>query len=263
MSKQSSGKAPKEDKQSFWTTLPGIITAVTGLIVAITGLVSALGENGLLNRINATPTPFLTATKVDADVTLPVPIQITPEPTHSVTSAPTCRNFTEYTGKANPNAILLVYTDQEFWVRYAELEEEVENLPGVEAYIFDTSSSAGDCLRRWVKYLVVEHAPHWPLATSSKGRSYNEVWMNSSSPPIVGELASWQVLPSPLLITVVDQSSNPFYAQVYLCGGDVPGEVLSQVAFWHAGTSEQAFQGYLEQYGANGYEIRDLVPCGG
>ena len=256
-------EAPNEENKSFWSTLPGIITAITGLVVAVTGLVTALGENGFLRRSQATPTPFLTATSVDVDVTLPAPIQITPGPTQVVGSAPTCRNYSEYKGKSNPNAILLAYTDQDFWVRYAELEEDVENISGLEAYIFDTSDGSGECLRRWVKYLVIDHTAHWPVSTTDKGRKYIEVWMNSPTPPIVGELANWQVLPDLILITVVDSESNPLYAQVYLCGIDVPREVLSDVAYWHAATSEDAFQGYLEQYESNGFDLRGTVDCGG
>ena len=147
--------------------------------------------------------------------------------------------------------------------RYAELEEEVDKLSGVEVYIFDTSDGAGKCLRQWVKYLVVNHIHHWPVANSSKGRTYNEVWMNSPTPPIVGELASWAALPDKLLVTVVDGMSNPLYSRIFICGDDVPEEILSQVAFWHAATSAEAFQGYLEQYESNGFEFRGTVACGG
>ena len=39
----TAGKGP-----SFWTTLPGILTAVAALITAVTGLLVALGQAGLL-----------------------------------------------------------------------------------------------------------------------------------------------------------------------------------------------------------------------
>lgn len=253
----------QDEKQSFWTTLPGIITAITGLVVAITGLVTALGENGVLNRNRATPTAFPTATLVDEDVILPTLIETTPEPTSVISTAPTCQNFTEYTGKANPNAILLAYTDTEFWVRYAEIEEDVENTPDVQIYIFDTSATSGDCLRRWVKYLVNDHTANWPVATSGKGRTYNEVWMSAPTPPFVGELANWTVLPDMLLVTTVNEDMLPDFTQVYLCGSDVPREILPNVAYWHAATSEEALAGHLEQYESNGYQIRETVPCGG
>lgn len=255
----------KEEKQSFWTTLPGIITAITGLVVAITGLVTAMGENGILNRNGNAPTPtaFATATAVDQDVVLPTLEEVTPEPTTAVSVAPTCQNFTEYTGKSNPNAILLAYTDTEFWVRYAEIEEEIENTPEVSIYIFDTSATSGDCLRRWVKYLVDDHTANWPLSTNSKGRDVNEVWLSAPTPPFVGELSGWSVLPDNLLVATVDDNMLPDFVQIYLCGADVPREILSNVAYWHAGTSEKALSDYIDQYQSNGYEVRLTVPCGG
>ena len=262
----SNGKNDKENKQSFWTTLPGIITAISGLVIAITGLIAALGDYGLIDLLTGgnsgpSPTPFPSSTSVDSDVILPTPIQITPEPIETELSIPTCRNYSDYEGKANPNAIVLAYTQTEFWVRYADIEEEVEKTKDIEIFIFDTSDSAGECLRRWVKYLTQDRKAFWPVASTGKGRSYNEVWMNSPTPPIVGELANWSLLPDILLITTVDENLNPNFAQVYLCGDDVPHDVLPQVAYWHSATSEDAFQGYIEQYQANGYEIRATVSC--
>jgi len=61
---------------------------------------------------------------------------------------------------------------------------------------------------------------------------------------------------------VVDEMSNPQYAQVYLCGSDVPRDVLSQVAYWHAATSEAALEPYQEQYESNGFALRNTVLCG-
>lgn len=254
-----------EGKQSFWTTLPGILTAFTGLVVAITGLVTAMGENGILNRNSNGPTPtaFATATAVDEDVVLPTLQEVTPEPTSAVSVAPTCQNFTEYTGKSNPNAILLAYTDTQFWVRYAEIEETVENTPNVSIYIFDTSATSGDCLRRWVKYLVDDHTANWPLGTSSKGRAVNEVWMSAPTPPFIGELSGWSALPDNLLVATVDGNMLPDVVQIYLCGEDVPRELLSNVAYWHAATSEEALGGHLDQYQSNGYQLRGTVPCSG
>lgn len=262
----TNGKKDKGEKQSFWTTLPGIITAITGLVIAITGLVTALGDYGLIEFFTGkskgpTPTAFATSTSVDSDVILPTPIQATLEPTEAVSTAPTCKNYTVFEGKSNPNAILLAYTDTDFWVRYADIEDEIQNADGVEIFIFDTSDPAGDCLRRWVKYLSEDHSASWPLTSTGKGRTYNEVWMNSPTPPIVGELANWSVIPDIILITTVDQNSLPDFAQIYMCGEDIPRELLSQVAYWHAATSEEAFQGYLDQYESNGYEIRATVNC--
>jgi hypothetical protein len=249
-----------EDKQSFWTTLPGIITGITGLVVAITGLVTALGENGVIgSRLNGpTPTAFLTATAVDEDVILPTPVEATPV---VESGPPTCNAFTVYEGKANPNAVLVGYTETDFWVRYADIEEDVENTAGIEIYIFDTSDASGQCLRRWVHYLGMDRSPNWPLATTSKGREYNEVWMNAPTPPLVGELATWETLPDNLLIAVVDEDLVPDYVQVYQCSGDIPAAELDWVAYWHAATSVDALMGYLELYEGNGYTVRETVGC--
>jgi hypothetical protein len=51
-----SNNQPAQPHQSFWTTLPGIITAISGFIVAITGLVTVLGDR----KGEATPEPTLT-----------------------------------------------------------------------------------------------------------------------------------------------------------------------------------------------------------
>lgn len=49
---------------NFWTTLPGVITAVTGLIGAITALIAGLHQAGLLASSGqpATPTPSISPT---------------------------------------------------------------------------------------------------------------------------------------------------------------------------------------------------------
>ena len=262
----SNKKSTNDEKQSFWSTLPGIITAISGLVIAITGLVTALGDYGLIefftgNAPNETPTPFATATSVDEDNILPTPVQATLAPTEAVAQAPSCRNFTEYEGKTNPNAILLAYTDTDLWIRYGDMEEEIETQDNVEIYLFDTSDSSGNCLRQWVKYLAADHTTSWPPASTGKGRTYNEIWMNSPTPPIVGELANWSVIPDMVLITTVTESPSPDFAQIYICGQDIPREILSTVAYWHTATSEEAFQGYLELYESNGYQIRDTVNC--
>lgn len=261
-----SAKQTKEEKGSFWSTLPGIITAITGLVVAITGLITVLGDEGVLSRLlgangDPTPTAFPTATKVDGDVILPSVAPATPAVTLAAPSAPVCDGYIEYEGKSNPNAILLAFTETEFWVRYAEIEEQVESTDGVEIYIFDTSDSAGACLREWVKYLAADHRSNWPLAESGKGRTYHEVWLNSPSPPLVGDLSGWSVLPDMILIAAVDDQLSPDFVQIYECGQDIPRELLERVAFWHAATSEQSLGGHLDLYESNGYEIRETVSC--
>jgi hypothetical protein len=248
----------KEKKESFWKTFPGIITAITGLIVAITGLITVLSDEGLQGGSGATPTAFPTVTPVDSDVILPTPVSATqvPDP-----GAPTCQDFVEYQKAGNPNGVILAFTDDEFWVRYGELEEGIGDLSNLTATIFAPDPAGGECLRKWVRFLGESRTSHWPFATSSQGRTYSEVWMGSPVPPRVGELAGWTVIPDMLLTTVVNEDLTPDYMQVYHCGEDIPEEILARTAYWHAGTDEDAFSGYLILYQANGFEIRPTVPC--
>ncbi|MFQ5814487.1 MAG: hypothetical protein ACE5I2_15015 [Anaerolineae bacterium] len=59
-------------RQSFWTTLPGIITAVSGLIGAVAGLIVAvdalldLGPVNVIDGDGPTPTPVVEATPTPA-----------------------------------------------------------------------------------------------------------------------------------------------------------------------------------------------------
>jgi hypothetical protein len=253
-------KKDNDNDKSFWQTLPGIITAITGLIVAITGLVTVLGEQGV---IGPTPTAFSTITPVDVDATLPAPVAATHEPTEITASAPVCRAYTEYEDKVNPNAVLLAFTDSEMWVQYGGIDESVASQDSLTAYIFDTSENAANCLRSWVKYLLVDRSPHWPTAESDTGRTYDEVWLSSLTPPIIGELAYWPLVPDTILVTTVNADASPDSVRVYLCGADIPAEDLIRSAYWHAATSETALDEYIEQYQANGYTLLDTVPCDG
>jgi hypothetical protein len=275
-------------EKSFWKTLPGIITAITGLVVAITGLVAALGDYGIIeifggkkptpttdeaaptstslatpiaDTTDPTPTPFPTSTPVDSDVILPTPVPVTAEPEPEPTTPPTCTDFQAFTGKANPNAIILAYTDSEFWVQYGGLDASVKNKAGVTMTLFSKSDSGAICLRDWVKYLTVAHTPHWPSSGDGQGRSYHEVWLNSLTPPLVGELSSWAAVPDNILITVIDEDFNPESITIYICGEDIPEETLGQVYYWHAATSEEALSGYVELYSTNGYAVMDTVSC--
>ena len=267
-SRGTQGNAQKENanptggKQSFWTTLPGIITAITGLVVAITGLVTALGDEGVIgSRLTGpTPTPFLTATPFDQDATLPPAVEETSVPQ---TGEPTCTDFTVFDGKVNANAVVVAYTESNFWVRYADIESGIENTAGVTIYLFDTSAQSGQCLREWVRYLGDDRTASWPKENAGKGRKYSEVWINSATPPRAGELASWPSLPDNLLIAVADEAGDPLYTQIFLCGKDVPAEELDSVIYFHAGTNEDALQGYLELYESNGFSPRSTVSCGG
>lgn len=246
------------DEKSFWQTLPGIITAITGLVTAITALVTALASAGVLTP---TPTEFPTTTPVLTDVDLPEPVEATPRPTDMTASAPACRAFAEYEDKVNPNAILLAFTEGDMWVQYGGIDEAIESQDDLTAYLFDTSENAANCLRSWVKYLLVDHIPHWPDAESDTGRVYEEVWLSSLLPPIIGELAYWPTIPDTILVTTVNADASPDSVRVYLCGADIPAEELIRSAYWHAATSEAALDDYIEQYQANGYTLLDTVPC--
>jgi hypothetical protein len=249
----------KDNDKSFWQTLPGIITAITGLVTAVTALVTALASAGVFTP---TPTEFPTTTPVDADVIIPSPEIITPEPTEETVSAPTCQVYTEFERKVNPNAVLLAYTDTDMWVQYGEIDDEVESQDDLTAYIFDTSENAATCLRSWIKYLLIDRTPHWPSASSGSGRTYDEIWLSSPQSPIVGELAYWPGVPDTILVTTINADSSPDTVRVYMCGSDIPDNVLIRVAYWHTATSEDALQDYLEQYQANGYTLQNTVLCG-
>lgn len=261
MSDENKKKRGGDDNgKSFWQTLPGIITAITGLIGAVTALIVALSDADLIGA-GPTPTAFPTYTAVDVDQIVPTPVITTPEPTEATISVPSCQAFIEYDDKVNPNAVLLAYTDSEMWVQYGGFDEAVASLEGVTAYIFDTSENGGNCLRSWVRYLLVDRTPHWPTAGSDTGRTYHEVWLSSPSPTIIGELAYWPGVPDTILITTVNPDASPDSARIYLCGADVPAEELNRTAYWHAGTSEEALQDHLEQYASSGYSVLTTVPC--
>jgi hypothetical protein len=247
-------------EKSFWQTLPGIITAVTGLVVAIE-LFGGKRSTPTVEDTGPTPTSFPTSTPVDAGVVLPTPVPVTAEPEPEPTSPPTCTDFEPFTGKANPNAILLAFTDSEFWVQYGGLDENIQKEAGITAQIYSGSEKGALCLRDWVKYLTVAHTPHWPTPSGAKGREYHEVWLSSLTPPLVGELSSWAGIPDNILITTVDETFSPDSAQIYICGADIPEETLSKVAYWHAATDEEALADYLDLYSSNGYTALVSVAC--
>lgn len=253
-----------------------ILGAITALVVAITTLVSVLGENNLLDftkaETEASTTEqvdhgddlediFPTKTPLDSDVELPAPEPVTAEPETTTLSAPTCTNFTAFTGKAKNNAIIVGYTQNEFWVGYSDLPDAATAHGSLTGYIFDTSEAAQNCLRNWVKYLGAGHTANWPSADSGKGHGTHEVWMSVSNPPLVGELANWPLVPDMIVVAVVDETMNPQYVQIYECSASIPAEDLGSVAFWHVGTSAEALQGYVELYESNGYEVRDAMGC--
>ena len=58
MTKRKTTKDVSVEKKSFWTTLPGIVTALATLITAIAGLVAALNSTIGLFPAKVTPSPF-------------------------------------------------------------------------------------------------------------------------------------------------------------------------------------------------------------
>lgn len=260
--KEKDQEKSKEDGKSFWQTLPGIITAITSLIVAVTGLITVLTDNDIIGEKEDTPTPFITVTPVDIDEVIPTPVSVTPEPEPAALDLPACRDYEVYQGKANPNAVILAFTEDAFWVRYGGLEEEIEKTPAVTTYLFSSSSQpAAACLRQWVKYLGQDRTPSWPSASDGKGRANHEVWLSHSSPAIIGELASWQALPDNLLVAVYDQENKPDYVRIYQCGQDFPEADRPRSVYWHAGTSQEALEDYLDLYAGNNFTVLDALPC--
>jgi hypothetical protein len=61
-------KSRNQDKGHFWTTLPGILTALAGFITALTALIAGLHQTGIVG------------TKTDLPNSPPSPIQSTPTP---------------------------------------------------------------------------------------------------------------------------------------------------------------------------------------
>jgi hypothetical protein len=266
--KKSSKKTSSDEKTNFWTTLPGIVTAITGLIVAITGLIAVLGENGLLAQwqnqqataiaATALPTEFATTTPIDSDVTLE-PLS-TQEATPVSGGAPTCSDFSMFTGTSNPNGVVVAYNGGQAWVGYGSLPLEAADQYQA-ALLFDTSPEAADCLRAYLQYLGSDHTFTWPTADDGNGREINAVWLSSAQPPQVGDFANWEDLPDHLVITVVNETFNPQFTGYYECGADIPPAARAHIAFWHAGTSAEAVQGYLDLYSSNGYELAAPVDC--
>jgi hypothetical protein len=90
------GKPPEEPKkpetegtESFWKTLPGILTALGGVIVAITGLIAGLANAGLLSaRPTASPT-FTLAVAITQDFTSPPTTTLPPTSSATLTPTPT------------------------------------------------------------------------------------------------------------------------------------------------------------------------------
>lgn len=86
MSEEQSPPQPAE-RRSFWTTFPGILTAVGGLIGAVAALITALSATGIFSPApTATPLPPTPTATVMATA---VPPSSTPEPPTTGAPAPT------------------------------------------------------------------------------------------------------------------------------------------------------------------------------
>lgn len=97
-------KPETKSAKSFWSTLPGVLTALTGLIVAISGLIAALASTGLM-PIRASETSFPTLTDTPTHTSTIIPVQSatftptigpsnTPSPSETPTFTPTSTNTT-------------------------------------------------------------------------------------------------------------------------------------------------------------------------
>lgn len=86
---------------AFWTTTPGVITAIAGVITAIAGLITALATAGLISRpeLHETPSSPPASTALPG-VTAPSPPSGTSSPNQSQRSAP-FRSVTYRFGFAN------------------------------------------------------------------------------------------------------------------------------------------------------------------
>ncbi|MEB3209858.1 MAG: hypothetical protein VKL39_00820 [Leptolyngbyaceae bacterium] len=70
-------ESSKQNQVGFWSTLPGVLTALGTLVVAVTGLVAALNQAGLIGN-NGPGTPDTNEPPV-AEVDLPQQTQNSPE----------------------------------------------------------------------------------------------------------------------------------------------------------------------------------------
>ncbi len=98
------------DKQSFWTTLPGILTALAGVIAAVATLITAMHGAGLLNfgTVNQTNSSLTEITT--ARTTIPTSISTT-VPTSSPTTIQPF-SFTVVPSAAYPGSDVKLYFDQ-------------------------------------------------------------------------------------------------------------------------------------------------------
>jgi hypothetical protein len=72
----------KNEKESFWKTLPGVLTAIAAIITAISGLVLGLYNVGVFSN---TPSPTLSSTPPETSTTNPPPTSTTTPPANTET----------------------------------------------------------------------------------------------------------------------------------------------------------------------------------
>jgi len=243
-----------EEGGSFWTTLPGIVTAITGLV-------TVLGDEGILKRLGIsrlgteTPIPFSTLTPEDQDDPLSTPgvVTSTVDP-----NAPDCTAYLSYEGPiAEYDRVILAWSEEELWVRYSELEEDVFKREDISAKRFPFAYKATDCLAEFVRYLSNGRQVHWPVVESSQGREYSTIWFDNEVTIDLHELESFPVVPDMVLVTVWEADET--YMQIYHCGADIPGEILEQVGYWYASTDEGALAEILTRF--DHYLQKPSVPC--
>ena len=71
---------PEQESKSFWTTLPGLITAIAGLITAIGGFLLILNQIGVFDTQNGFEDGNGSPGVFSPKVSLSVPRQISPAP---------------------------------------------------------------------------------------------------------------------------------------------------------------------------------------
>ena len=73
----------EEKPQSWWKTLPGIMTAVTAFLTAITGLIVALHQTGMFSGVQE-PSPKTTPTLAAPGLISPENRALLPQPYQAV-----------------------------------------------------------------------------------------------------------------------------------------------------------------------------------
>ena len=83
----------EEKKQSWWTSVPGLLTAATGFVAALSGLVAGLNQTGLLESLRARQSKpeTVAVVRTDSQATRPIvpPEESAPEHTSAPARAPT------------------------------------------------------------------------------------------------------------------------------------------------------------------------------